>query len=723
VAARWDGDRRLVGRGHPVPQTTRPRPGSSADGRVVLGAFVLVMALVAAAHWPVLRARALSFDDRVYVTDNRLVTHPEWASVARFFGEVLRPSTIRSYYHPLSMTSLMLDYAMGGRPEDPRVFHRVSLALHALNSGLIFLLLFRLYGALVPAALVALLFGLHPLTVEPVAWISERKGLLAAAFSLLTLLAYVRAARGGGRRWLATAAAFHAGALLSKPTAMSLPLLLIVLDWWPLRRLSRRTIVGTWPFFALSLACGAVTLVSQHLGGSLVPQTRLDVLQWPLRIGYLLAFYVSKLVRPTDLSCAYLPPTPFVRSNPAVLSAVAVSGVLTALTVISARRTRSLLAGGLFFVLALGPTLGFVSYTWMVAADRYVYFPVLGILLVLAYAGAVASRATWAHGAARGALWLLLAVLVLGAEWRGVRSALRSWTDTLTLARHMERLTPDAPVVQHFLGVTLETTSGGDEALRHLRRVVELAPEYSPGQYDLGVALARRGRIEEAIPHLQTAVRLRPESPVAAYALGSSLRLAGRLTEAEGEFRRVLRLEPNSPTALDQLGGMLLLQGRTQESVDHYRSAVAAAPDDPLLRLRLAQALMALGGNATEAADQLRWVARARPDSPLPLVALAWLLATTADPAVRDTGEAVRLAERAVRQTGEDDIRALDALAAAQAAAGRFAPAIRTARQAVRLALRQGAAPMAEEIRERLALYERGIAYVEAPPSDPTPDR
>src|SRR5439155_15572120 len=152
-----------------------PPPKDIAPRRLALpAALTLIALLVAAANWPVLRAQALSFDDDAFVTRNPLVTHPGWSSVGRFFGEVLNPSTVKGYYLPLSMTSLMLDDAMGGRPDDPRVFHRTSLALHALNTVLILLILYQLFGALVPAALTALLFGLHPLTVEPTAWIGER---------------------------------------------------------------------------------------------------------------------------------------------------------------------------------------------------------------------------------------------------------------------------------------------------------------------------------------------------------------------------------------------------------------------------------------------------------------------------------------------------------------------------------------------------------------------
>ena len=233
-------EERAAGDPGPAPGGLRPGPRRGGEGAL---AAALVAALVIAVHWPMLGARALSLDDSEFVTNNPLVTRPGWGSAGRFFGEVLSPSTVEGYYLPLSMTSLMLDYAAGGRPDDLRAFHRTSLALHALNAALLVVLLVQLFGATVPAAIAGLLFGLHPLTVEPAVWVGERKTLLAAFFAFASVACYVRHARGGGRAWLPASVALHLLALLSKPTVVTLPLLLVLVDLWPLRRLGPRTLI------------------------------------------------------------------------------------------------------------------------------------------------------------------------------------------------------------------------------------------------------------------------------------------------------------------------------------------------------------------------------------------------------------------------------------------------------------------------------------------------
>ncbi len=686
---------------------------------------IFVGAIVPAVHWPVLRAQALSLDDYEYVTYNPLVSNPGWKSGWQFFREISKPSTVKGYYHPLAMTSLMADYAIGGRADDLRAFHRTSLALHVMNTVLVVLLLYRLFGALIPAAVVGLLFGLHPLTVEPTAWIGERKVLLAAFFGLASIAFYLRPRSRHTGVWWTASLVFGLLAMLSKPTAVMLPVLLLLLDYWPLRRLSARAVLEKWPFFLLSALFGAITLISQHRSGAVVELTRSDYLHWPLKTCYVLAFYLAKFAWPTHLTCIYPEPGPFSLSNPVVLLAVVGIFGLTVALAAAAGRVRGLLMAWLFFVLALAPTFGLVKYTWVIAFDNYVYFPALGMLMVLAFALTAAWESPRLRGIASKAMLLFPVLLVLAAEARGVRTTLRNWTDSFTLYRYMEKIAPDSPVVHNRLGILLEGESAHEEALRHLRRAIGLEPNYGDAHYNLGIVLGNQGEIGESIRQFRIANELLPDYPLAPYNLGAALRLAGRLDEAEAQFRRALRLNPDYLEAMDQLGSVLVMQGRTAEALEPFRRALTIEPTNAVLHFRMGSALVLSGQHLGEGLIELREAIRFRPDWPEPLNALAWLLATHPDSTVRDADEALRNASRAVELTGHRSPEVLDTMAAAQAAAGQFEQAAETARGAFELAERSHADALARGIRDRVKLYQLRIAYTEpvgvglTPPAPP----
>ena len=696
----------------PSPAQVDARTGRGGWRPLAL-AILLVSALVAAAHWPVLRGQAVALDDNVFVTNNALVTQPGWASAWRFFSEVLNPSSVSAYYLPLSMTSLMLDYALGGRPDDQRVFHRTNLALHVLDTVLILLLLHQLFGALLPAAAAALLFGLHPLMVEPVASIGERKTLLAAFFALACLVCYVRYCRRGGRSSLLASVGLFLLALLSKPSVTTLPLLLLLLDLWPLRRLSWSAVLEKWPFLLLSAASGAITIVAVARTWEFGALPEVSLLHTFLQVCYLLAFYLGKILWPVDLSCVYAPPAAFAFSNPVVLvSVLAVCG-LTVLLVLAARRTWAPLVAWAFFVVALAPTFGILRWSVAIAYDRYLYFPALGIVLLLGAALAGAWRWSALRGVASKAGLLVLVLGLAAAEARGLRSTLRNWEDSLALWRHIARVAPGTPDAHNGLGVVLEGRGEHEQAIAAFRRAIAVGPNYADAHSNLGVVLNQVGQVEEAIQELWWASAHQPGSAQAAFQLGLALQHAGRLDEAAGQFQRALGIRPGYIVAIEQLGIVRVLQGHAKQGIALLRSALELAPSDARARFGLAVALRQVGGSDEEVRDLLRQAIRLRPGWAAPCNELAWQLATNPDPASRDTAEALRLAERAVELTSRRDPTMLDTQAAAQAAAGRFDQAVRSARSALELAVRSNEDSLVGVIRARLALYGRRTPYTE----------
>ncbi|MGB8226876.1 MAG: hypothetical protein WCE45_08460, partial [Sedimentisphaerales bacterium] len=281
--------------------------------------IIAVCAAVLITHWPALSAKAVSYDDEQYIFDNILVRTPGLASAWRFLTEVFEPSTVAGYYQPLTMISLMLDYALGGQTTSLLPFHITSLMLHIANTAMIILLLNQLFGRVWIAAAVGLLFGVHPLTVEPIPWASERKTLLAAFFVLWSLVLYIHFVRKGNRKAYLGCIVMYVLALMSKPTSTPLPLLMLLMDFWPLKRLKWQTILEKLPLFVIGAISAVITYVSQSLTLEVITPHAYGPMRVPFIVCHSIIFYLGKMVWPVNLSSHYPFPDPVGLSNPMVL--------------------------------------------------------------------------------------------------------------------------------------------------------------------------------------------------------------------------------------------------------------------------------------------------------------------------------------------------------------------------------------------------------------------
>jgi tetratricopeptide (TPR) repeat protein len=590
-----------------------------------------VAVMVAWTHWPALSARAISFDDDQYLLSNRLVRNPGWASTRRFLGEVLEPSTVSGYYQPLAMISLMLDHALGGRVNHLRPFHATSLGLHVLNTVLVGLLMFGIFGRPWPAGAVALLFGEHPMTVETIPWIGERKTLLAAFFALLSLLAYLGYARRRRTGLLLASLCAYVLALLSKPTSTPLPLVMLLMDAWPLRRIGGRAIVEKLPFLVVGAASAIVTYISQARTSGVILPVQYGPLRLPICICHNLVFYPMKMLWPADLSSHYPFPERFSLADPRQLGWVVGAMLLAAGLVVSLRWTRALACGWIMFVVALLPTMQIVGFTMVIASDKYAYLPAIGLLMVLAWALCGAEKAIRRFQA--GGWWLAVGVLgvllIAAAEARASRRYLIVWQDTETLYRHMIRLAPRSPTLytnlgNHLLGQqrvdeaieahlravqygpwlwqgqndlanALQEKGRTEEALVHYRKALEIHPAYALGHSNLGIALISAGRTEEGMRHLVHGVELDPRLAIARYSLATALAGQGRQAEAMNHLREALRNEPEHADAHNNLAALLAQAGQREEAVGHFREAVRLAPQSIDARFNLARTLAELG--------------------------------------------------------------------------------------------------------------------------------
>ena len=707
------------------PPPAGPRGTPRRATRLVT--IALLATAIVAAFWPVLGNDWLHLDDPDYVTAQPHVLRGLRLDSALWFFTHLHSGN----WHPLTSWSHMVDVQLFGTRAAGH--HAVNLLLHLLNAVLLVLVLFRMTGAWWRSLAVGALFALHPLRVESVAWVAERKDVLSGLFFLLTIGAYHRWVERPGRgRYAALVLALVLG-LMSKPMLVTLPFVLVLLDLWPLGRLrpGRRPAPGPttgpglagllaekWPLFALAAGSAVVTFLVQRHAGAV---TALQVLPLPGRVANAaLSYwrYVGDTLWPTGLAVFY-------SHSPTTNWAGALAGGagLVAVTAWGALRWRGrpyLATGWFWYVGMLVPVIGLVQVGGQAYADRYTYLPSIGLAIVVVWlAGDLVSRSRAARVVTAVALVAALGALSL-ATWRQAGH----WKDDRTLYAHAVAVTRNNPAAHELLGATLLWEGETEAAIAELGEAVRLAPRFSAAHYELGLALASRGEIEEAVRHLETATRLEPADPDAAHGLGVVLRLAGREQEAEEQFRRALRLTPRSAAAQAeahaQIGSMLALRGRLDEAADRFRQALALSPGAAELRFKLASALV-LGGRPAEAAGELREAVRLKDGWAEALNALAWLLATTPDPSVRAPAEALALAREASKLTGDEDPEILDTVAAAEAATGRFAQAAATAHRAADLAGAARAGGLARLIRGHARLYESGRPCVEDPADNARP--
>ncbi|MBI4517595.1 MAG: tetratricopeptide repeat protein [Deltaproteobacteria bacterium] len=549
----------------------------------------MVAGLVVTVHWPVLSATAMSFDDQQYVLHNRLVLNPSLVSAARFMGEVRDPSTVHGYYQPLAMISLMLDAAAGGRPDYFRPFHRTSLALHVLNTLLVMAIVQALFGQPYVAAAVALLFGLHPLTVEPIAWVGERKTPLAAFFALSAIATYIGYARARSSLRLAATALLYVLALLSKPTSTPLPVILLLLDWWPLRRLSGRALLEKLPLFALGGLSAIITVVSQTASAITILPGEYPPLRIPLVLCHNVIFYLHKLLWPTGLSPHYAFPEPMSLAHGAVAAGVIGSVMLAAVLLLSLRWTRAWLAGWLIFFAAALPTMGVIGFTDVIAADKFAYLPAIGLLAALA----ATAGELWRHAGARLRGVLVVVLLVaLAAEARATRRQLGYWADSDTLSGRVVALAPQSPSARGLRGAVMFAAGRLEEAIEQYSAATSLRPEFAEAHHNLGAAIALKGDLDTAIVEYREAIRYsREPNPDVHYDLGTALALSGELGEAIEQFRQALRLNPELPEVHFNLAIALAQTGRPADSAAHLREALRLRPGWPEAEHSLAAVL------------------------------------------------------------------------------------------------------------------------------------
>jgi protein O-mannosyl-transferase len=567
----------------------------------------------------------------------------------------------------------------------------------------------------VPGAwLAGAIFALHPVQVESVAWITERKNVLMGFFFLLTLLAWVEFLdQQTLRRWrlYSLALVLYALALFSKTTACTLPAALLLILWLQKRPITKERLVQVIPFVVLGIAMGLLTVWwERYHQGTHGPLFALGPVERILIASRAIWFYLSKLFWPSNLTFIYPRWTVSATHLLDYAWLAALGGLCAAIFFARNYVGRSLEVAALFFVATLSPVIGFImlyTFRYTFVADHYQYLASIGpIALASGGITSVAAQLKESRHFIFGAALCIVAALAV-FTWR--QSTMYADIEALwrtTIARN-----PGCWMAHNNLGIVLSQKGEIDEAIAHYRKTLEMSPDFADADYNLGNALLQKGEVDAAILHCQRAVTIQPNDPEAQVALGNALFQKGLIDESIVHYEKGLAIRPYYVTAHYNLGSAFLRKGEIDEAIFHCRAVLSIQPEHADARTILASAFLQKGeiGNAIE---QYKKTLEIVPRSVPALNNLAWILATYSDPAFRDGTKALELAQRANEFSGRNNPIILRTLAAAHANVGQFSSAVEVGQFALSLTDRQS--PLASALQRELAGYEASEPYRES---------
>ena len=637
---------------------------------LLISAALVVTTLIA--YEPIRHNDFVNYDDHPYITSNPNVNRGITSNSVLW--AFTKPHCFM--WHPLTTISHIVDCQFFGLK--PLGHHFVSVAIHIVSALLLFWILKNITGTMWLSAFVAAVFALHPLQVESVAWAAERKTVLSGLFWLLTMAAYIHYAKQPRLgRYLVVLLVFGL-CIMTKPVVVTLPFALLLLDYWPLERIGgRRTedpaslrfavasrrkmaekerqkaslkwsIIEKIPLLAMSAILAVITYLAQQSGGAVqaLEKISLDYRVANMFLSYI--SYIGKMLWPSRLAAFY--PHPHVNlSNPIVVICAAAFLLISIFSIYLHRRRKYVTVGWLWYVGTLVPTIGLVQSSDQAMANRYMYIPMLGLLIIIGWTvkDFIIHRPRVRIAATVISVIALLSLLIL------TRIQVRHWQNTLTLFEYALNVTRDNDIAENSYGRALLDKDMVDEAEKHLRNAVRITPAFVEARDNLALALSRQNKIGDAIIQFTEVLKLAPNTDIGpkpdiryeAYAnLGIAYNQSGRYEAAIHNWTKALELKPDSITTLNNL---------------------------------------------------------------------SWLLATVEDKSLEDPNKAIEYAERACSLTGNNKAEILDTLAAAYASGGKFEEAVITAQKAIEAAKSRDQDNLAGNIQKRMELYKAGQRYIQ----------
>ena len=653
--------------------------------------FLISAALVIAtlaAYEPIRHNSFVNFDDNRYITENPDI---KYGITLRSFVRAFKPHYLMFTWHPLTTLTNMLNCEFFGL--NPFGHHLISIMFHIANVLLVFLILNRITGSTWASGFAAAVFALHPLQVESVAWASELKTVMSGLFWFITIAVYICYAKRPSIGLYISVLAAYGLCIMTKPTVVTLPFVLLLLDYWPLERVRKQKtedkkrntetslqkkpvgwlIIEKIPLLAMSVFLCVMTIIAQKSG--LIIAT---LESWPLncRISNMFLSYIrylGKTIWPSGLAVIYPTLDPaFLRSTGTVWGLLFV--LISAVFIYFGLHRKYLVMGWLWYVGTMVPMIGLVQSGSQAMANRYMYISILGLLIIAAWSikDLIADRPRLKIIAfVSGGILIVLAACL-------TRKQVRHWENDITLFGYATKVTEDN----------------------------------SRAETNFGIALAAAGRLDEAKMHLNNAIRKNPANSEAIYNLGIALAITGKYDDAIKCLASVIELDPKYPDINKRMGTALLAAGRPREAIENLQKSLEINPGEAVVYISISIAYIKLG-EYTRAIENWTRAKELQPNGVEGYNNPAWLLVTAGEVTIEDAKNAIEFAERACEMTGNKDAGMLDTLAAAYAAAGKFPEAVSTAEKAVSIAKDAGREETAEAIGKRVELYKAGQRYVQ----------
>jgi tetratricopeptide (TPR) repeat protein len=673
---------------------------------------------VLVAYEPIRHNDFVNYDDDSYITKNPHINQGiTQQSVLWAFTEVYSAN-----WHPLTWLSHILDYQLFGL--NPVGHHFVSVVLHIVNALLLFWILTNITGVIWPSAFVAAVFALHPIQVESVAWVAERKTAFSGLFWLLTMAAYIHYTRRPGVLRYVLLLLIYGLCVMTKPTVVTLPFALFLLDYWPLGRLqwgqevtnnpkksgqskvsSGWLIIEKIPLLALSAILSAITFLAQRQWGAVISLEKMPLENRVANMFVSYIRYIGKLIWPSGLAVCYPHPRVSVSDYWVVICAVLFI-LLCIFSIYICRRRKYAAAGWLWFVGTLVPAIGLVQTGTQAMANRYMYIPMLGLLIIISWGVKdYIDKQPRAKIAA-----IILGVAVLFSLLVLTRMQVRHWQNSMTLYEYALKVTQNNALAENNYGSALFEAGRLDEAISHLNKALLITPKMAEAEDNLGRVYLKQGKAGEAVACFMKVIENNRTSAEVYSNLGSALIIQKKYDEALKYLGKAMELDPNNPDIHNIMGMVLLSTGRPGEAITHFNYVLQTNTISAEAYANLGSAYIKMD-NYEPAIENLTKAIELKPNNIGALNNLAWALATVENTSLRDANRAIEYARHACELTGNKEAGLLDTLAVAYAAGGRFEEAKATAEKALSIAKEMGREELAGKIENRIKLYEAGKPY------------